>query len=138
MFVRAALGQSRTRVLQEPHEDGHLLSFIKPTREGLVLVRGRDLEPVRLLSSEIAVLSGSLLSELSDFAIPSAYHAVLAPSEPTKRVSLMYFVNPERGEPATSFMRRRNVDLDRLCNLNHVGFGNAQIHGHENELSAAL
>ena len=64
---------------QDPHEDGHLISFIKPDREGLVLVRGESLEPVRLLENEIAVLAGSLLTDLSDQAIPAAYHAVLTP-----------------------------------------------------------
>lgn len=112
---------------QDPHEDGHMLSFIKPTREGLVLVRGGSLEPVRLLESEIAVLAGSLLTELSDHAIPAAYHAVLAPLKPVARSSLIYFANPSPERLLTSFFRRQSIDLNSAVNARHIGFGNQPI-----------
>ncbi|WP_235594023.1 2OG-Fe(II) oxygenase family protein [Pseudomonas palleroniana] len=115
------------RFAQDPHEDGHMLSFIKPSREGLVLVKGRSLEPVRLLENEIAVLAGSLLTELSDHAIPAAYHAVLAPERPVARSSLIYFANPTPEQVLTSFFRRQPIDLSRAVNARHMGFGNQPI-----------
>lgn len=115
------------RFAQDPHEDGHMLSFIKPTREGLVLVRGRSLEPVRLLEGEIAVLAGSLLTELSDHAIPAAYHAVIAPHKPVARSSLIYFANPSPEQLLTSFFRRQAIDLTGAVNARHTGFGNQPI-----------
>ncbi|MFL1542804.1 2OG-Fe(II) oxygenase [Pseudomonas sp. O39] len=116
------------RFAQDPHEDGHMLSFIKPTREGLVLVKGSSLEPVRLLEGEIAVLAGSLLTELSDHAIPAAYHAVLAPLKPVARSSLIYFANPNPEQLLTSFYRRQSIDLNSTVNARHTGFGNQPIH----------
>lgn len=115
------------RFAQDPHEDGHMLSFIKPTREGLVLVKGGSLEPVRLLENEIAVLAGSLLTELSDCAIPAAYHAVLAPQRPVPRSSLIYFANPNPEQVLTSFFRRQPIDLNSAVNARHTGFGNQPI-----------
>ncbi|MGK9417358.1 2OG-Fe(II) oxygenase family protein [Pseudomonas cedrina] len=115
------------RFAQDPHEDGHMLSFIKPTREGLVLVKGGSLEPVRLLENEIAVLAGSLLTELSDHAIPAAYHAVLAPQMPVTRSSLIYFANPSPGQVLTSFFRRQAIDMSGAVNARHIRFGNQPI-----------
>ncbi|WP_338478433.1 2OG-Fe(II) oxygenase [Pseudomonas trivialis] len=112
---------------QDPHEDGHMLSFIKPNREGLVLVKGASLEPVRLLEGEIAVLAGSLLTELSDHAIPAAYHAVLAPHYPVARSSLIYFANPNPKQLLKSFFRRKPMDLYGSANARHIGFGNHPI-----------
>ena len=112
---------------QDPHEDGHLLSFIRPNRDGLVLLRSRTLIPVRLLANELAVLSGSLLTELSESAIPAAYHAVLASNEATSRYSLIYFVNPQPHQGYVGFWRRRPVDLSAAMNRAHVGFGNEPI-----------
>lgn len=115
------------RFAQDPHEDGHMLSFIKPSREGLVLVKGRSLEPVRLLENEVAVLAGSLLTELSDHAIPAAYHAVLSPQKPMARSSLIYFANPSSEQALTSFFRRQPIDLNSTVNARHIGFGNQPI-----------
>ncbi|RFD33221.1 2OG-Fe(II) oxygenase [Pseudomonas sp. GL93] len=123
----AQAARTGRRFAQDPHEDGHMLSFIKPSREGLVLVKGRSLEPVRLLENEIAVLAGSLLTELSDYAIPAAYHAVLTPPRPVERSSLIYFANPTPEQVLTSFFRRQPIDLSGAVNARHTGFGNQPI-----------
>ena len=112
---------------QDPHEDGHLLTFVKPNRDGLVLVRGSHLEPVRLLENELAVMSGSLLTVISDYAIPAAYHAVLTPPENVGRTSLVYFVNPRTDQPLRGFHRREHVDLSVPLNQRHTGFGNKTL-----------
>ncbi len=112
---------------QDPHEDGHLLSFIKPNEDGLVLVRGSSLEPVRLLKNEVAVLAGSLLTDLSDSAIPAAYHAVLASERPAGRSSLIYFVNPDPEQVLTGFRRKQPIHLGHVTNARHVSFGNRPL-----------
>lgn len=112
---------------QDPHEDGHLLSFIRPSLDGLVIVRGRSLEPVRLLQNELAVLSGSLLTQLSDCAIPATYHAVLSPQPPRRRSSLIYFANPNVTDKFIGFWRKKHVDLSKTLNDHHTGFGNQPI-----------
>lgn len=123
----ANYGSGKRQFAQDPHEDGHMLSFIKPTRDGLVLVRGSSLEPVRLLESEIAILAGSLLTELSDYAIPAAYHAVLTPRTPMPRSSLIYFVNPDAEQELTGFFRHQPIDLNAAVNARHTGFGNQPL-----------
>jgi isopenicillin N synthase-like dioxygenase len=123
----ASTPRAERKFAQDPHEDGHLLSFIRPNRDGLVLVRGRSLEPVRLLDGELAVLSGSLLTELSDCAIPAAYHAVLSPRQSVDRSSLIYFVNPSANQPLVGFHRKRPVDLTAAMNQRHTGFGNQAL-----------
>jgi hypothetical protein len=123
----ASSGPGERQFAQDPHEDGHMLSFIKPTRDGLVLVRGSSLEPVRLLENEVAILAGSLLTELSDYAIPAAYHAVLTPRIPMTRSSLIYFVNPDPEQELTGFFRHRTIDLKSAINARHIGFGNQPL-----------
>lgn len=126
VYGRATPSSGR-KFAQDPHEDGHLLSFIKPSRDGLVLVRGRALEPVRLLENEIAVLAGSLLTDLSDQAIPAAYHAVLTPSEAAERSSLIYFVNPHASQELFGFHRGMPLNLARTMNARHTAFGNQAL-----------
>lgn len=127
VYGESSTGDGR-EFAQDPHEDGHLLSFIRPNRDGLVLVRGRSLEPVRLLDGELAVLSGSLLTELSNCAIPAAYHAVLSTPQSAGRSSLIYFVNPPSVHPLIGFHRRTPVDLTAAANARHTEFGNRAIH----------
>lgn len=126
VYGRGARRQER-QFAQDPHEDGHMLSFIKPNRDGLVLVRGRALDPVRLLENELAVLSGSLLTEFSDCAIPAAYHAVMTPSAAVDRSSLIYFVNPDASQPLVGLRRGRPVNLSRAMNARHEAFGNQPL-----------
>lgn len=121
------LPRKNRQFAQDPHEDGHLLSFIKPNKDGLVLVRGRSLEPVRLLENELAVLSGSLLTRLSDSAIAAAYHAVLTPPEAVERMSLIYFANPNPEHALKGFRNGLPVDLLPAMNERHTAFGNPTL-----------
>ncbi|MFT0168414.1 hypothetical protein ACLKMY_05190 [Paraburkholderia mimosarum] len=86
-----------------------------------------DTKPVRLLENELAVLSGSLLTQLSDCAIPATYHAVLNPDRPRQRSSLIYFANPDGAEELIGFCRKKRVDLSRSMNVHHTRFGNRPI-----------
>ncbi|WP_310387233.1 2OG-Fe(II) oxygenase family protein [Roseateles sp.] len=115
---------TKRRFAQNPHEDGHLLSFIKPTHDGLVLVKGQAIEPVRLLKNELAVLSGSLLTELSDQAIPASYHAVLMPHHSVERSSLIYFTNPNVNQNLFGFYRKAPLSILKFINERHTEFGN--------------
>ncbi|WP_245644066.1 2OG-Fe(II) oxygenase [Paraburkholderia oxyphila] len=126
VYSPSQLGNQR-QFAQDPHEDGHLLTFIRPNLDGLVILRGRSVEPVRLLENELAVLSGSLLTQLSDCAIPAIYHAVLNAHRPRKRSSLIYFVNPDRTETFVGLRRGQRVDLSTTMNDHHTGFGNRPI-----------
>ncbi|WP_185732335.1 2OG-Fe(II) oxygenase family protein [Burkholderia sp. Bp8963] len=111
--------------LQDPHEDGHLLSFIKPTAPGLVLFP--DSAPVSATPrpDEMIVLAGSLLEALTDGEIPAMQHAVERPRTPAQRKSLMYFVNPDlSAQHASSIVNRQPLDLQVLADRRHTAFGN--------------
>lgn len=76
------------------------------------------------MENEVAILAGSLLTELSDCAIPSMFHAVLTPRRPMPRSSLIYFVNPDSEQELTSFFRHQPIDLKNAANTRHTSFGN--------------
>ncbi|ALX16287.1 hypothetical protein P350_27080 [Burkholderia cepacia JBK9] len=114
--------------LQDPHEDGHLLSFIRPAAPGLVLLP--DSSPVSALPrpDEMIVLAGSLLEALTDGEVPAMQHAVERPRARVRRTSLMYFVNPDLSAGyASTIVHRRPLDLRALAEQRHVAFGNSTL-----------
>ena len=113
--------------LQDPHEDGHLLSFIRPTGPGLVLFpHGRPVQP-EIAPDEIVVLPGSLLAALSDGIFPATWHAVENTRRPGGRMSMMYFVNPPLDAPIRSFRRDEPIVFRDLANERHISFGNMNL-----------
>jgi len=110
--------------LQDRHEDGHLITFVKATRDGLVIFPNGERQRVNLADDEIIVFTGSLLTELSDNAIPFMEHAVLNGTVQVERSSLVYFVIPELKRKYTSFIERRDIHLEKIANENHKSFGN--------------
>ncbi len=114
--------------LQDPHEDGHLLTFIKPTSPGLMLFTREGPIPAAPAADEMVVLAGSLLEVLTDGEVKAMHHAVKKQDEPVHRKSLMYFVNPNLATAsATSLVNHQQVDLARLADLHHMGFGNNRL-----------
>ncbi|WP_152554471.1 2OG-Fe(II) oxygenase family protein [Burkholderia sp. A1] len=110
--------------LQDRHEDGHLITFIKGNRDGLVIFPQGRRRVVQLADDEIIVITGSLLTLLSDGRIPYMDHAVLNPSVPVARSSLVYFVVPDLQRQYTSFIKREPLDLESFANESHEAFGN--------------
>lgn len=114
--------------LQDPHEDGHLLTFIKPTSPGLMLFTPEGLIPAAPAAYEMVVLAGSLLEVLTDGEVKAMHHAVKQTFDPVVRKSLIYFVNPNfETNITTSLVRNQQVDLASLADSNHVGFGNNRL-----------
>lgn len=110
--------------LQDRHEDGHLITFVKASRDGLVIFPNGKEERVILADDEIIVFTGSLLTALSDGRIPHMDHAVLNPLVQVERSSIVYFVIPELKRNYTSFVEGRKLDLEEVANRNHESFGN--------------
>lgn len=121
-------GSHNRAYLQDPHKDGHLLSFIRPTAPGLVLLP--DSSPISALprSDEMIVLAGSLLEALTDGEVPAMQHAVERPRTRAPRKSLMYFVNPDLSAGhASTIVNQRPLDLRALAEGLHVAFGNSAL-----------
>jgi len=112
--------------LQDPHEDGHLLSFIKPTLPGLILLPPSGPIPAMPAPDQIVVLAGSLLEALTDGEVRAMHHAVRNPDAPVLRKSLLYFVNPNLAVPSRSLIEHNLIDLVGLVESHHTSFGNSR------------
>ncbi|MBH2020287.1 MAG: hypothetical protein I8H91_12245 [Burkholderiales bacterium] len=115
--------------LQGKHEDGHLITLIKPTRDGLVIFPRGEETPVHLHDDEIIIIiiTGSLLTALSDGQIPPMYHAVQNSYMKIGRASLVYFVIPNLERPYRTLLGKKQVDLLKIANESHMAFGNTAL-----------
>ncbi|HEV7206227.1 MAG TPA: 2OG-Fe(II) oxygenase family protein [Jatrophihabitans sp.] len=89
-------------LLQDKHEDGHMVTVLHATAPGLeIYADGEDSEDVKPMlpaSDEIVIMPGSVLTALSGGKIQPLYHQVRNHLL-DDRQSIMYFVNPEIDEP---------------------------------------
>lgn len=82
-------------LLQDPHEDGHLITLVRASEPGLeIRLKGR-FTPVELAADEMLIMPGSLLSLMTGNVISPLYHQVRNSRRETPRYSLMFFVDPE-------------------------------------------
>ncbi|HEX8496950.1 MAG TPA: 2OG-Fe(II) oxygenase family protein [Actinomycetales bacterium] len=86
-------------MLQDAHEDGHLVTAQHGTSPGLevILTDGTAL-PVTTAPDQLLVFPGSALTALTDGAVLPTFHQVRNIGQ-AGRQSIMYFVNPELTEP---------------------------------------
>lgn len=107
---RTHLSKSRD-TLMDAHEDGHLLTIIKPTQPGLVVSKGKHVEfpsdtnkigkfipeqkfsEVTLRSDELLVIPSSPTYFITGGQVKPLFHKVMNQGH-ENRQSLMYFVNP--------------------------------------------
>jgi hypothetical protein len=115
------------KYLQDRHEDGHLITLIKPTRDGLVIYINGVETPVFLADDEVIIITGSLLTALSDGRIPPMYHAVKNPLMRLSRKSLVYFVIPDLLREYTSLIKKNKISLAALADESHKAFGNSSL-----------
>ena len=87
-------------LLQDKHEDGHMVTVLHATAPGLEIYVNDEVKPMLPAKDEIVIMPGSVLTALSGGKIQPLYHQVrnhcLGEGE---RQSIMYFVNPEIDEP---------------------------------------
>ena len=100
--------------LQDRHEDGHLLNFVKATSPGLEIEVDGRFEPVRLARNEVLVMPGSVLTALTGGLIPPLYHQVRNLGAPASRLSLMFFINPPVRPIAPWIVNDTNRDTNIL------------------------
>jgi isopenicillin N synthase-like dioxygenase len=85
-------------LLQDKHEDGHMVTVLHATAPGLEIYVNDAVKPMLPDADEIVIMPGSVLTALSAGRIPPLYHQVRNHGL-DDRQSLMYFVNPEVEEP---------------------------------------
>jgi hypothetical protein len=110
------------RYLQDKHEDGHIITVIKPNAPGLVLFIGNMEYLVELSPNQAIVVAGSLLTELSEGDIEPMYHAVLNLTLPAARASLVYNVNI-LSEKIDGLKTGRKIEIRKIANKHHTEFG---------------
>jgi isopenicillin N synthase-like dioxygenase len=89
-------------LLQDKHEDGHMVTVLHATAPGLeIYAEGEGSDTVKPMlpdADEIVIMPGSVLTALSGGKIQPLYHQVRNHGL-DDRQSIMYFVNPEIDEP---------------------------------------
>ena len=108
-------------LLQDKHEDGHMVTVLHATAPGLEIYhRGEDsvdVAPMLPDSDEVVIMPGSVLTALSGGKISPLYHQVRNHGL-DDRQSLMYFVNPEIDEPLFGWIE--NGEGERADIREHV------------------
>jgi isopenicillin N synthase-like dioxygenase len=90
-------------LLQDKHEDGHMVTVLHSTAPGLEIYLGEDVQPMLPDHNQVVIMPGSVLTALSGGAIEPLYHQVRNHGL-DDRQSIMYFVNPEIDEPLFSWV----------------------------------
>lgn len=121
---RQDLRLGNSRYLQGRHEDGHLITVIKPNAPGLVLFQGDRECLVDVAVDQAIVISGSLLTQLSEGEIQPTYHAVLNLTLPMARASIVYNVNV-LSDAIPSFRQGNEIRMYEFANERHLEFGHA-------------
>ncbi|MFJ9846717.1 2OG-Fe(II) oxygenase family protein [Kitasatospora sp. NPDC101155] len=98
-----AVADSDRDLLQDKHEDGHLVTVIHTTEPGLELWLDGEARPMHTAPDEVILMPGSVLTDLTGGRIPALYHQVRN-LRLANRTALMYFVNPELTEPVHSWV----------------------------------
>lgn len=120
----AATGSDRD-LLQDRHEDGHLVTVIHATAPGLEIFLDGDPRPVHTAPDEVILMPGSVLTDLTAGRVPALYHQVRNLRLP-ERTALMYFINPELTEPVYAWTAEPGaeaVDLREKIRNNPGMFG---------------
>ena len=90
-------------LLQDKHEDGHMVTVLHATAPGLEIYVNDEVKPMLPDADEIVIMPGSVLTALSGGKIPPLYHQVRNHGL-DDRQSIMYFVNPEVDAPLYSWI----------------------------------
>lgn len=112
--------------LQDEHEDGHLITIVKPTAPGLEVKIGGVYQQVEVSPAEFIVMPGSILSLFTGGRIPPLYHRVRNHANVPIRKSLMFFVNPSMDvahKPWVIGEANRGLDIRETVNERSAAFG---------------
>ena len=112
-------------LLQDKHEDGHIVTVINATRPGLEIFINDEQSSGMTEPNELIIMPGSLLTRLTGGDVPPMYHQVRNLNL-DYRMSIMYFVNPELTEPVMTWKDPEGEepeDLREMARLNPLPFG---------------
>jgi isopenicillin N synthase-like dioxygenase len=105
-------------LLQDSHEDGHILTILKSTHPGLEILVGEAFIPILLPDDAFMVLPGSMMTLITGGRIAPLYHRVRNDHATASRQTLIHFVNPSttaETEPWIESAENRNVSIRELA-----------------------
>lgn len=106
-------------LLQDPHEDGHLITLVRASEPGLEIRIGEHFKAVELEADEMLVMPGSLLTLMTGNVVPPLFHQVRNSQRRTARYSQMFFVNPELDQKLDPWIRNAsNEGIDIIEHAN--------------------
>jgi len=113
-------------LLQDPHEDAHLLTLVKANAPGLEIEVDGTYIPAGADGNEIVFMPGSLLSLMTGYKIKPMYHQVRNTRRRDPRSSLLLFVNPEIDQKLEPWIKNESnagIDIIERANEGPKQFG---------------
>jgi isopenicillin N synthase-like dioxygenase len=111
-------------LLQDRHEDGHLLTLAVSDGPGLEIETHGRMRPVPVHESQLLAMPGSLLTAMTGDDIPPLYHQVRNHRLP-RRLTMLFLANPPLDRTVPPFMNREGqaVDIAQLARTSGAMFG---------------
>jgi isopenicillin N synthase-like dioxygenase len=116
----------RRDLLQDPHEDGHLVTLVSTNAPGLEIEVNGEFVPADIGEDEILLMPGSLLSLMTGYRVKPLYHQVRNTRRTDPRSSLLYFVNPEIDQKLAPWIANdsnKGIDIIERANSAPKKFG---------------
>lgn len=112
-------------LLQDRHEDGHLITIAVSDASGLETEAAGAMRPAQLAPGEVLVMAGSLLTDMTGGWISPLFHQVRNHGH-AERTTALFLVNPDYSGPVTPFVaneHNRGVDIAARARRNGQMFG---------------
>jgi isopenicillin N synthase-like dioxygenase len=112
-------------LLQDRHEDGHLLTILTSDGPGLEIERGDTWEAIGFGAGELGIMPGSLLTDMTGGRIPPLFHQVRNHHLPSRQ-SILFLVNPPLDGPIEPWLvtdANRGINIAERARSNGQSFG---------------
>lgn len=117
-------------LLQDRHEDGHLVTLVTSNAPGLEIEVDGTFVPANVTPDHFVVMPGGLLSLMTGDRVKPGYHQVRNSRRADPRCSMMFFVNPEIDQDLRPWIENesnRGVDIIERANAAPRQFGNPSL-----------
>ncbi|QZN98862.1 2OG-Fe(II) oxygenase family protein [Chenggangzhangella methanolivorans] len=101
-------GRETRDLLQDAHEDGHLLTIVTSRQPGLEFEVDGRFEPANLAPDELLIMPGGILTLMTGGLMQPLVHQVRNVPGLRKRASLMFFVNASVANPPRAWIAARD------------------------------
>lgn len=113
-------------LLQDEHEDGHLVTVLSADQPGLEIEVDGAFRPAPRDPNTLIVMPGSILTQMTGGRIAPLRHRVRRQAGVESRTSVMYFVNPSLDAPPRAWLQDadgRRADIREAAIAMSTAFG---------------